>query len=206
MWLKLCIKNTCTSHIRSRASLTRDSSHCLSIVSKLFVSGITSERTRLPSNLLHSPLKECNIYVSADSDQRLILYWAYIPSDSSLLAALIVLLIAERIFRETTSYFVSRYTRLLSTTSLCDTKAEIHSSSHHSTSLPTARPYYRNLNRTIPSDFVGAMPDITKSKYKAEYWSFWTIHLAPILLQRRFPNEKFYRHFCLLVDIIKLCL
>ena len=60
--------------------------------------------------------------------------------------------------------------------------------------------------RTIPSDFVGAMPDITKSKYKAEYWSFWTIHLAPILLQRRFPNEKFYRHFCLFVDIIKLCL
>lgn len=67
--------------------------------------------------------------------------------------------------------------------------------------IETAAAYH-----TIPSDFVGAMPDICKSKYKAEYWSFWTIHLAPILLQRRFPNDKYYRHFCLLVDIIKLCL
>ena len=66
MWLQQCIKDTCIAHIRTRASLTRDSSHCLSIVSKLFVSGITSERTWLPSNLLDSPLKECNIYVSAD--------------------------------------------------------------------------------------------------------------------------------------------
>ena len=46
--------------------------------------------------------------------------------------------------------------------------------------------------RTIPSDFVGAMPDITKAKYKAEYWSFWTIHLAPILLQHTGGMRKFY--------------
>lgn len=50
------------------------------------------------------------------------------------------------------------------------------------------------------------MPDICKSKYKAEYWSFWSIHLALILLQQCFPNDKYYQHFCLLVDIIKLCL
>jgi hypothetical protein len=60
--------------------------------------------------------------------------------------------------------------------------------------------------RTIPSEFVGAMPDITKSKYKAEYWSFWTIHFGPILLRDRFPNNKYYKHYCALVQIIKGCL
>jgi hypothetical protein len=60
--------------------------------------------------------------------------------------------------------------------------------------------------KTIPSEFVGAMPNIAKSKYKAEYWSFWTVHLGPILLQGRFPNDKYYHHFCTLVNIIKKCL
>lgn len=65
----------------------------------------------------------------------------------------------------------------------------------------TARAY-----KTIPSEFVGAMPDITNSKYKAEYWSFWIQYLGPILLRNRFPNAKYYRHFCALVSIIKTCL
>jgi Transposase family tnp2 len=60
--------------------------------------------------------------------------------------------------------------------------------------------------RTIPSEFVGAMPDISKSKYKAEYWSFWTIYFGPILLFNRFPNNRYYNHFCKLVAIIKACL
>ena len=34
--------------------------------------------------------------------------------------------------------------------------------------------------KTIPSEFVGAMPDITTSKYKVEYWSFWIQYLGPI--------------------------
>jgi hypothetical protein len=60
--------------------------------------------------------------------------------------------------------------------------------------------------RTIPSIFVGAMPDIINSKYKAEFWSFWVQYLGPILLRNRFPNAKYYRHFCDLTVIIRTCL
>ena len=60
--------------------------------------------------------------------------------------------------------------------------------------------------KTIPSQFVGALPDITKTKYKAEFWSFWFVHLGPILLRNRFPNNKYYQHYLLLVKIIKTCL
>jgi hypothetical protein len=59
---------------------------------------------------------------------------------------------------------------------------------------------------TIPSEFVGALPDISTSKYKAEFWSFWVQYLGPVLLRNRFPNDKYYRHFCDLVAIIKVCL
>ena len=58
----------------------------------------------------------------------------------------------------------------------------------------------------IPSQFVWFIPNIAKFKYKAEFWSFWAIHLGPILLQHCFPNDKCYQHFCLLVNIIKKCL
>jgi hypothetical protein len=57
--------------------------------------------------------------------------------------------------------------------------------------------------KCIPSEFVGAMPDIAKAEYKAEYWSFWTIHLGPILLRDRFPASKYYHHYCDFVDIIR---
>ena len=66
MWLQQCIKNACTSHIWTRASLTRDSSHCLLSVSKWFVFGITPEWTQFSSDSLQSPLKKCSIYVSID--------------------------------------------------------------------------------------------------------------------------------------------
>jgi Transposase family tnp2 len=60
--------------------------------------------------------------------------------------------------------------------------------------------------KTIPSEFVGALPDITNSMYKAEFWSFWIQYLGPLLLRNRFPNAKYYRHFCELVSIVKKCL
>jgi hypothetical protein len=63
-----------------------------------------------------------------------------------------------------------------------------------------------DTNKTLPSDFVGAMPNITNSKYKAKFWSFWVQYLGPILLRNRFPNAKYYDHFCDLVGIIKACL
>ncbi|KAF8577803.1 hypothetical protein K439DRAFT_1531800 [Ramaria rubella] len=37
--------------------------------------------------------------------------------------------------------------------------------------------------KSIPLDFVSAMPDIAHSSYKAEYCLIWMIHLAPILLR-----------------------
>jgi hypothetical protein len=60
--------------------------------------------------------------------------------------------------------------------------------------------------RMIPSDFIGALPDITSSKYKAKFWSFWIQYLSPPLLRNCFPNQKYYRHYCELVTIIKACL
>jgi hypothetical protein len=60
--------------------------------------------------------------------------------------------------------------------------------------------------KTIPSSFVGALPDISKSKYKAEYWSFWMLHIGPTLLHGRFPDDKFYKHYCKLFTIIGMCL
>jgi hypothetical protein len=61
-------------------------------------------------------------------------------------------------------------------------------------------------HKTLPSDFVGALPDISNSKYKAEFWSFWVQYIGPIVLQGRFPNDRYYRHFCDLISIIKMIL
>jgi hypothetical protein len=43
--------------------------------------------------------------------------------------------------------------------------------------LETAEVY-----KTLPSDFVGAIPNIRNSRYKAEFWPFWVQYLSPILL------------------------
>ncbi|KIO21333.1 hypothetical protein M407DRAFT_15835 [Tulasnella calospora MUT 4182] len=62
--------------------------------------------------------------------------------------------------------------------------------------------------RTIPSAFVGKLPDIHTSQYlyKAEYYSFWFIYLAPILLHGRFKQNKYYQHASDLSKILKKCL
>jgi hypothetical protein len=54
--------------------------------------------------------------------------------------------------------------------------------------LETAEAY-----KTMPSDFVGAIPDITNSQYKAEFWSFWVQHLGPILLHNHFLLSSLLR-------------
>ncbi|KAG8978750.1 hypothetical protein FRB94_013160 [Tulasnella sp. JGI-2019a] len=61
--------------------------------------------------------------------------------------------------------------------------------------------------KTIPSSFVGHFPNIATNQglYKAEYYSFWFQHLAPILLKDCLPS-KYYKHMCDLVCIIKTCL
>jgi len=61
---------------------------------------------------------------------------------------------------------------------------------------------------TIPSVF-GARPlnpATHKSSYSAEAWSFWTLYLGPVLLRRRFRNQRYYRHFIELVKLLQICL
>lgn len=59
--------------------------------------------------------------------------------------------------------------------------------------------------KTIPSAFVGHMPNIATDQglYKGEFYSFWFLYLAPFLLHGRFLNDKYYKHACQLIKIIK---
>ena len=34
----------------------------------------------------------------------------------------------------------------------------------------------------------------------------WSLFIAPTVLRRRFPEERYYKHFCSLVGIFNLCL
>jgi hypothetical protein len=49
--------------------------------------------------------------------------------------------------------------------------------------------------RTIPSDFVGTLPDIAQdgNLYKAEAYAFWIQFIAPIVLEGRLP-EPYYQY------------
>ncbi|EIM82939.1 uncharacterized protein STEHIDRAFT_63968 [Stereum hirsutum FP-91666 SS1] len=60
----------------------------------------------------------------------------------------------------------------------------------------------------IPSEFVRVLHNIhtEQSAFTAESWSFWMIHIAPIVLKGRFPDDKFYDHFMDLVKIARRCL
>ena len=62
--------------------------------------------------------------------------------------------------------------------------------------------------KDIPSAFVRSLPNIAvdRSYVTAEGWGFWFMYLAPFLLQHRFADEKYHRHLCDLVDIMKTCL
>jgi hypothetical protein len=61
--------------------------------------------------------------------------------------------------------------------------------------------------KDIPSAFIRSLGNIfeDQSYYTAEGWAFWFTHIAPILLKNRFQNVKYYKHFCNLVDIMKMC-
>ncbi|KAF9230874.1 hypothetical protein BU15DRAFT_56772 [Melanogaster broomeanus] len=61
---------------------------------------------------------------------------------------------------------------------------------------------------TIPSTFVRVLGNVAEdhSYFTAEAWAFWFIHLAPALLRNRFPEDKYYRHLCDLVTIMKTTL
>ena len=61
---------------------------------------------------------------------------------------------------------------------------------------------------TIPSQFGRRMPNIETewSRMTAEAWSFWVMHIAPIVLRNRFQKPRYYSHFMKLVHLIHLCL
>jgi hypothetical protein len=61
---------------------------------------------------------------------------------------------------------------------------------------------------TIPSVFGVRPPNPAKNKssYSAEAWSFWALYIGPILLRRRFRNQRYYKHFIELVKLLQICL
>ncbi len=52
------------------------------------------------------------------------------------------------------------------------------------------------------------MPDVAQDKTTctAEFWSFWTQYIGPVLLRNRFQNVKYYQHFVALVSLLNYCL
>jgi hypothetical protein len=60
----------------------------------------------------------------------------------------------------------------------------------------------------IPSAYGVRVPNIAADgvSVSAEMWSFWTSHLGPVYLSRRFRNKKYYDHFILLVELLNICL
>ncbi|KAG9093159.1 hypothetical protein FS749_014971, partial [Ceratobasidium sp. UAMH 11750] len=56
--------------------------------------------------------------------------------------------------------------------------------------------------RTVPSAFVGTIPDIAEDGhlYKAEAYSFWFQFIAPVVLKDRLP-EPYYEHFLRMREI-----
>jgi hypothetical protein len=61
---------------------------------------------------------------------------------------------------------------------------------------------------TIPSAFGCHATNIANdtSYYSADMYSFWTMYLGPVLLQRRFQRPKYYTHFIRLVHLLGICL
>ena len=147
MWLQLCIKNACISHIQwTRASLTRDSSHCLFVVYKLFFSGITSERMRFALKFLHSPFKECNIYVSIDLRTIPTNGWFYIEHTFHQIHHF---LLPWSFYSFHNEPFIKQLHILsfVSTTPLCDPKAETHFPSCYLKYPLYCKVINRNLNK-----------------------------------------------------------
>ncbi len=61
---------------------------------------------------------------------------------------------------------------------------------------------------TIPSAYGPRVPNVSmdRSNMSAEMWSFWTLYLGPVLLQQRFKDVKYFKHFVRLVTLLNLCL
>jgi len=65
-----------------------------------------------------------------------------------------------------------------------------------------------NATKMIPSSFGASIPNPAKdsSYFTSSTWSVWSLFIAPTMLRRRFPDERYYEHFCSLVRVLNLCL
>jgi hypothetical protein len=65
-----------------------------------------------------------------------------------------------------------------------------------------------NAVKTIPATFVRVLSNIAydRSQFTAESWAFWFMYIAPIVLRGRFKKKCYYKHMCLLVNIMKTTL
>lgn len=66
----------------------------------------------------------------------------------------------------------------------------------------------KETGATIPSSFGPRLPNINDERmyYTADMWSFWTLHVAPVLLKWKFKHVKYYDHFLQLVRLLHKCL
>ena len=61
---------------------------------------------------------------------------------------------------------------------------------------------------TIPSAYGARVQDIARdrSTFTADNYSFWILYIAPVLLQGKFKDAKYYNHFIELVILLHICL
>ena len=62
--------------------------------------------------------------------------------------------------------------------------------------------------KLMPSSFGASIPNPAKdsSYFISLTWSVWSLFITPTVLRRRFPEERYYKHFCSLIRILNLCL
>ena len=62
---------------------------------------------------------------------------------------------------------------------------------------------------TVPAAYASARPhNIAEdsSACTADSWSFWALYLGPVLLRGRFSKDAYYKHFVLLIKLLRKCL
>src|SRR5229473_3187149 len=62
--------------------------------------------------------------------------------------------------------------------------------------------------RMIPSSFGTSIPNLATdcSSFTSSTWSMWSLFITPTVLEGRFPEDHYYKHFCSLVGLLNLCL
>ncbi|KAI0083145.1 hypothetical protein BDY19DRAFT_900743 [Irpex rosettiformis] len=61
---------------------------------------------------------------------------------------------------------------------------------------------------TIPSAYGPRVRNVKDDRayLTADMWSFWALYIGPVLLHRKFTDQKYYHHFIQLVELLNACL